>query len=346
MKTPQWKTIRRLRRIESRCNRRSVREGSKCREHDSLLVELEERVYAPIHLSLNNEHQSALASFLEHLRIAVSSGLKVVRLDFRRTEMVFSEGMLLFYSELQRLRDMYPRSVFACSPSKVDRVNQVLQHLGVFALLGYQSAVVPNRPDVITWRALSSAEYEAKAVGELIEMYASLKGERARHLFRSVTEAMGNAVRHAYMEPRKDGLKAPVKKKWWMFVREGSADMTVAICDLGIGIPRSLPIKHPAEFIQAAIAKVSSAVNAPTHRGKADANMIHAAMEINRTRTGVAGRGKGLRDLQRIVDEVPGGRLMIISNRGRLIYSNGVFSRYGYERSIKGTLVLWTIPLI
>jgi len=286
-----------------------------------------------------------MTAFLQDLRDAVSSGDKAVRLDFRKTGMVFSDGTLLFFSELSRLREMYPNAVFLCTPSKSDRVNQVLQHLGIFGLLSYKSSVIPKRADVVTWRTVSSKDFDPNVIGELIDKYASLVGSRGAHMFRSASEAMGNAVRHAYLEPRNDGLPEPAEKKWWMFVREDEDEMSVAICDLGIGIPRSLPLKHPREFIQLALATVSVALKMPTHRGKVDAHMIHAAMEINRTRTNVAGRGKGLTDLRRIVDEVKGGRLILISNRGRLVYSNGVYSKHGYERSIKGTLVLWTIPL-
>lgn len=308
--------------------------------------EFERCLKVPRQLTLKEDGQHVrMAVFLQELRGAVKAGDKAVRLDFRGTDMVYSDGTLLFYSELSRLRDMYPATVFLCTPSKSGRVNQVLQHLGIFALLSYRSSVIPQRSDVVTWRTASSKHFDSDVIGELIEAYPSLVGPRGGHLFRSASEAMGNAVRHAYLESREDGLPDPAEKKWWMFMREDENEMTVAICDLGIGIPRSLPIKYAEEVIQRAKARVAAAFGMPTRRGKVDAHMIHAAMEIDRTRTNVAGRGKGLTDLRRIVDEVKGGRLVLISNRGRLVYSNGVFSKHGFERSIKGTLVLWTIPL-
>ncbi|WP_155760575.1 hypothetical protein [Stenotrophomonas maltophilia] len=343
--------IRRLRRLEARRARALI---AQCRlaaletrraygleALDSVAVD---KLVAPQEFSLKSDDQHRrLVGFLQQLRVAVGSG-GTVQVDFRKTEMMFSDGTLLFFSELSRLKEMFPQVRLCCIPSKVNRVNQVLQHLRIFELFGYQSAVVPSRPDVVAWRTISSAVYDSDAVGKLIEKYGSLR-ERSWYLFRSATEAMGNAVRHAYLEDRRDGLPEPASKKWWMFVREAEGELTVALCDLGIGIPRSLPIKYPTELIHSALATVAGVLRASTRVGKVDANMILAAMEINRTRTGVAGRGKGLTDLRRIVDEVAGGSLVLISNRGRIIYSNGVFSKRGFERSIKGTLVHWTIPL-
>lgn len=350
-KTRQWKAIRRLRRLEARSARASnakrrlaIIESHRSRDHEELNSVAKDELVAPQKFSLKDDDQHRrLIDFLQRLRVAVGSG-GPVRVDFRKTEMMYSDGTLLFFSELSRLKEMFPQVHLSCIPSKINRVNQVLQHLGIFGLFGYESAVVPSRPDVVAWRTISSAVYDSDAVGELIEKYGSLK-DRSWYLFRSATEAMGNAVRHAYLEDRRDGLPEPTSKKWWMFVREAEGELTVALCDLGIGIPRSLPIKYPTELIHTALATVAGVLRASTRVGKVDANMILAAMEINRTRTGVAGRGKGLTDLRRIVDEVAGGSLVLISNRGRIIYSNGVFSKRGFERSIKGTLVHWTIPL-
>ncbi len=342
MKTRHWKTIRRLRRIESK-RRRYGRRIAK-RLHEYWLAD-EHRLSAPVTFGLFGSHQPFLVEFLANLRCMVGSGSKPVRIDFRKTEMMYTDGTLLFYSELHRLKDMFPSVPFSCTPSKSERVNQVLKHLGLFRLLGYESAVVPSRPDVISWRVVSSAGFDANAVGQLIEKYSSLKGANAGYLFRSATEAMYNAVRHAYLDRRRDGLPEPSKKEWWMFVQEGDEELTVAICDLGIGIPRSLPKRHLKESIEQAISHIPLVTRIRKSAGKADAEMIHAAMEINRTRTGKAGNGKGLNDLRRIVDEVPGGRMLLLSNRGALIYRNGLFERRGFESSIKGTLVLWNIPL-
>ncbi|CEG14941.1 conserved hypothetical protein [Xanthomonas citri pv. citri] len=341
----RWRLLLRTRRAEARRSRRRTvayrrRELSQRHvlpRHQGMVIVAPTEFIIESHL-----HHDRVAEFLSQLRAAAKSchaTNRTVVIDFRQTVQMVASATLLFFSELQRLRAIFPSLTFGCIPPKHPVVNEVLQHLQIFEMLGYKSSVVPSRPDVISWRTASSANVDGPQVGSLIETYKSLGSERAKHLFRGVSEAMGNAVNHAYIAPRNDGLPSPPAEKWWMFCRQDEGKLVVAVCDLGIGIPRSLPLLYPEEAFMRLLDFGTRG------RVRSDASMIEAAMQIRRTRTAKRGRGKGLGDTRRLVDEVRGGRLVILSNRGELQYRGGAYLRSNYEQSIKGTVVLWVVPL-
>lgn len=295
-------------------------------------------VEMPKQVALESAFHDELVSALQKMRRGVANGQPLC-LCFRSTELMVASGTLLLFSEINRLKAIDPSLIIRCVPPKSERVAQVLQHLGLFQLMNYKSAVVPSRADVVNWRKASSSKVDGERVGSVIGAYDSLQGTRAKQLFRGATEAMINAMNHAYQEPRNDGLGKPAEERWWLFCREREESFFVGVCDLGIGIPRSLPAKYPKEIVSAALNSLSGGVI------RNDAKLIQAAMEIERTRTDRRGRGKGLADLKRIVDEFPGGVLSIYSNRGKLTYDGMSSRRQNFERSIKGTVVLWEIPL-
>lgn len=338
-KTPRWKRLTRFRNIERKHAKRSARLSKEALREHILVPPDEIRLEAPQQFALESDSHNEVVDFLAKLRAAISSQRKTVSVDFRQTKEVIAGATLLFFSEMQRLKSMYPNAMLRCIPSKTDAVNQAFKHLKIFDMFGYTSAVVPSRPDVVNWRTASSSEIDGARVGTLIDTFSSLKGDMAKQIFRGATEAMLNSMNHAYLEDRKDGLPAPVDEKWWMFCRQEKDQIIVAVCDLGIGIPRSLPLKYTQEVLEQAMRVLSGG------KLQTDARMVQAAMELARTRTQRKGRGLGLHDLKRIVDEVPGGRLYIFSNKGLVSYRDGGFRRKNFTRSIKGTVVVWMIPL-
>lgn len=339
-KTRKWKLLRRLRRTEGRLARRRhrVRKKQGRARRVERVPSGEMRIRCPLVFALEGGNHDPLVIFLREIRQAAAAGGAAVCLDFRATRNMVSGGTLLFYAELSRLIDMYPVAIWRTIPSKDDTVNQVLEHLGIYAKLNYKSAVVPVRGDVTSWRTASASGVDGDLVGKIVQSYASYKPS-AKYIFRGAAEAMINVVNHAYTDSRGDGLPRPPEEKWWMFCRQDDKNLAVAVCDLGIGIPRSLPTKYPSEILAAAINVMSRG------RKSSDARMIEAAMEIQRTSTDKRGRGKGLSDLKRIVDEVPAGQLYLFSNKGLVKYQGGAYQRTNYEMSIKGTVVLWMIPL-
>ena len=294
-------------------------------------------VVAPQALQLEAESHDVLVQFLRRLRAAFRDS-RAICVDLRNLKRVVAGGTLLFYSEIHRLVALYPGRDLRCLPPRDNTVAQVFKHLKLFELFGHRSNVVPNRHDVVNWRFATSETIDGQMVGSTLAAYDSLQGEKSKLLYRGATEAMNNVVDHAYIDDRRDGLPTPSKKNWWLFCREDDQHTLVAVCDLGIGIPKSLPRVYPAEIVRALLEKVSGG------KVPADSAMIQAAMQLSRTRTDVRGRGKGLPDARAIVDAVPGGRLYIFSNKGMLLYSNGEYVAHDYKLSIKGTVVLWMVP--
>lgn len=342
-KSSHWKQLGHLRALERKRRRIAARRARRVRrtrlnamKDVSLLAE--HRVHAPATIALEGHNHDSTVDFLSKLRSAFAASDKVVCVDFRATSLMVSAGTLLFYSELQRLRYMYPEVPVRCFPSKDGTVNQVLEHLGIFKVLGFDSGVVPSRPDVVSWRKASSSDIDGDKVGELLLKYKSLTSKASSSLFRGAGEAMFN-VRHAYLESRRDGLPDVDLKKWWMFCRESEETMLVAVCDLGIGIPRSLPLKYPEEHISALLSKFRGGAHSN------DAKMIRAAMEIERSSTNLKGRGKGLKDFLKVVESTLGSRLYIFSNKGLVTYDGSDLKTETFLRSIRGTLVIWVVPI-
>lgn len=297
-------------------------------------------VRAPRYMYLHGrDSHEAHTAFLSYLRKSFQkSGITTV-IDLDRVERLMPAGTLLFFAELSRLKTIYPHKSFKFIRSKNDTVNQVLEHLKVYSLANYVSGAVPEREDVVTWRAATSTITDGRPAGELIETYESLSRAEIRHIFRGVSEAATNAVEHAYVDRREDGINWSDESRWWMFCRESESRLYVAVCDLGIGIPRSLPRTYSEEVVSLLLKTLSLGSIDD------DAAMIRAAMEVARTRTEKDERGKGLGDMKQVVDSLPNSRLHIFSNRGMVSYENGHFSSRLYKNSILGTMVVWIIPI-
>jgi len=116
-------------------------------------------------------------------------------------------------------------------------------------------------------------------------------------------------------------------------------DLTITFCDLGVGIPRTLPKLYPMEMVRAVLSLLPGVK--PN-----DGDMIRAGMELGRSATKERHRGKGLNDLRKFIDFAKAGELYVFSNRGRYRYAAGsVESVENYDKSIGGTLLKWTVPM-
>ena len=126
-----------------------------------------------------------------------------------------------------------------------------------------------------------------------------------------------------------------------MFTQERDGHLTVAVCDLGIGIPRSLPLNWSQGVLAQIFAKLPIG-------GSPDVNAVRVALEVGQTRTGKAHRGKGLPEIWRAVRGNPEAGILIHSNRARLAWDGKANKEHEAEfaDSISGTLVMWTVKTI
>lgn len=303
---------------------------------------IRERIIAPKVFALEtDENRILLTDFLSKLRRAfVREGIHAVTIDFTHTIHFISTGTLLFYAELTRLKEITRGKVgIRYKPPLNERAHEVLRQIGIPKICG-QLVLKKRRyyEDVIHWRVAHGFNVDNSICAPAIEEH---EGQLAKPLidglFRGLGEAMTNTVHHAYIGIREDGLKySPIQNDWWMFSQAKGGFLSVVLCDLGIGIPNTLPIKKPNLFKQILA----------LGRDKSDAACIATAIEGGDTRTRRRERGKGLGNIVKVISGLKDGIVMIQSNRGSYYLENGLEPRsIDYKANIMATVISWKVPL-
>ena len=285
----------------------------------------------------SKDNRRSLLHFLDRLRETVVLRKHAVRIDFGSTQKMFADGTLLLYAELSRINRLKGSVVVRCSPPRNNKVAQVLKQVGIFDLVGYRRKIETTDDDVIHWRSAKGREVIGEKFDEVLGHYdGHITEALSQKLYLGFTEAMTNCHHHAYIGMRPDGLNvAHEPKEWWMFSQEKDGVLTVVFCDLGIGIPGTLPIRNPSVWQR--ITK--------TFGSQLDAHAIQEAIGESRTRTGLHHRGKGLKQLVDVIAKVNGGQVNIFSNRGRFTLKSGSESISQFKDNIYGTLITWQVPI-
>lgn len=298
------------------------------------------RLIAPEKFSLENPNfRSKLLKFLEIVRTLILVEKRSFLIDFTQTDKLVAGGALLFYAELSRSLALAESSVIVrCKPPRNAKVAQALKQVGVLSLLKCNKKIVPSFRDVIHWKYATGHHVDGTKYENILGAYdGKVADALLDSLFRGISEAMTNCHHHAYLMPRKDGLGVVnVSKTWWMFSQEKDGFLSVVFCDLGVGIPETLPIQKPGIWQQVlTLGKAGS-----------DSETIKYAIEDAVTRTGKNYRGKGLKQLLDAVEEHKSGALRIFSNFGCYTYHDEKVRLRDYADSIMGTLISWRIPII
>jgi len=262
---------------------------------------------------------------------------RTLLIDFSRTTRFISGGTLLFYAELTRLIDYRNgRVAVRCTAPANDRASQVLEQIGIFALCHHKSGCQPTREDVVHWRIARGHLVDNTICAPVIEAFEEqISAPLVDDILGGLAEAMANAVHHAYDDLRDDGMNFPDIKDWWMFSQAKDGYLSVVFCDLGVGIPATLPVKRPWLIRQ------MESLGLPVN----DADCIKEAINEGRSQTGMAGRGHGLGNIIDVVENVPKGVAVVLSNRGRYDSRSGRTTSGNYSDSIRGTLIYWRVPL-
>lgn len=294
------------------------------------------------------ENRRALMTFLANIReIAVIRG-KRVTIDFSRTKRMVACGTLLFLAEVSRIAALTGhRRRVTCRRVADEKVGQVLHQIGFFDAIGRKSEIQPTADDVVYWRACSGIGAEGQKASALVdELAGRLPPSLSSPMYTGLVEAMTNCAQHAYRSPREDGLGSTCRREWWMFAQEREGRLSVLICDLGMGIPASLPLTHEPGLVRETLANLGRKLGIAF----SDSDLIEAAVELGRSRTRESHRGKGLRDILDVIANAGEGTLQVSSNRGRYTYrlENGETSikTQEYKRSVLGTLIQWQVPVL
>ena len=300
-----------------------------------------------ISIATESDRQNLL-QFIADVR-ALGAEPRPCRLDFRATRRIMADGMILLRAELcEMLRSAPLKHHLRCIPPHNIRAKEVLYQAGIFDLLGQEVAIRPRHPDVVHWRSAHGDRAEGEKSEQVL---GSFEGQIARELmsglFVSISEAMTNTAQHAYIPPadnsdpvirehcRPDAEKG---RGWWMFSQEKDQQLYVVFCDLGIGIPGSLPNTKPRVFRRLLQLGV----------GNRDSKYIEFAVQDSTSRTGKHYRGKGLGQIAKdLLQYDSKSEIVIFSNRGCCQYRKNQQEpvSYDYKQSIQGTVICWRTRL-
>lgn len=291
------------------------------------------------------KNYSETVEFIKNLKSYALGLRRPVRLVFSELKEISPEALLLLLAELYRCRMIFGKHKITGTYPINKNIERIMEASGFFELLD----VIQRNPartkkypleyiKFITGNKLIATapmELRDALLGNVVSMGILAK----KRLYRAITEAMINVGQHAY--PKNQRKKYKIRNEWWMsgHVNLNSNKLVIIFCDLGVGIPTTLPKIHGLE-------KIVSALSLLPGIKPNDAEMIKAGMEIGRTSTGLAGRGKGLNDLRKFVDDTGGGELNIFSRKGHYQYLvDSPEILYNHRYSIGGTLIKWSVPI-
>ncbi len=278
--------------------------------------------------------------------------------NFTRIQNISTAAALVFATEFYRLKETLPKSSNRTELGLVDFHNWSKQTIGTLYHLGFldlleieldNNEVTENCDDsrrILQFK--TGNNFETTSIVVLRESLAKLttKLDTAEEIklgiYDGLCEAMANTKDHAYQDAEKHLNKFPVLKgQWWMTgsVTNCGSEIEVVFFDQGISIPRHLT-KNTSEKIRALFNNIIDS------QVKNDAMMIKAAMEISRTETRESNRGKGLAQIQKLIELSHKGKLRILSKKGEYIYSyekgkKPKVETNNLEGDIGGTLIHW-----
>jgi hypothetical protein len=349
LKRPTVELFERQERIANyRARDRVQRRGRKRIPWSHRYVAPGERLRAPVKFDVVRGSGIEVVKFLRAMAATVLNLRSPVTLDFRFTETFYPAATVLLYAEVDRIVAMsdLAKPITVVDP-RLRRPREVLKQIGIHEITGDRCDVIPEREDVVYWKATKGVDQSGEKLAMLEVVAERVNRAHARQLelsgaWRGVSEAVGNSVEHAYKLPRADGFRGLADTRWWMFTQLRDEVFTMAVCDLGCGYRATIAQTLP----EIALAKMSTMVGWSNR----DSMAIHTAMEYGRSGTRQSERGKGSRDAISVLQRHGAGDLLILSNTGWVRYT--YLGGKEVERAegalgidIRGTIVWWKLPL-
>ncbi|CAG0970235.1 hypothetical protein ANRL3_01451 [Anaerolineae bacterium] len=295
------------------------------------------RIFSPkVFDIVSGASRQDLLRFISEIESTLTSGRKV-RICFGATDLLHPGGTLYFVATIDILVDKYPNMIESSYP-RDDVVEQLFQHIGLLQQFGKSSRKEIIAENVINWHYASGTDATTSVFCSLLVQHQeSIGGEIMRsELYDCMSEAVINTRKHAYPKQRDSNMS-----RWWMFSQVKDGKLTVAICDLGIGIPTSL-LEKPE--LMDYIHQLRYSLKPIKLHGK----LIEIALTSNRTSTSLSYRGKGLPQMLDFIRQGSAGGFRVQSGHG--IYKYHAEQQLALSETnkypIKGTLVEWEIPLI
>lgn len=277
----------------------------------------------------------------------------VVCICFRNSGAITAGACALLLATVDKLKSQYPETKYKViypptvpyiqnGNNGISVVSSVLSQVGFFKLIGVASPKYKKLNHVDCWQVTSGESVESAVLGEMLQSLPKevvSKGE----LYRPALEAMCNSVEHGYDDKFCNDTKKTYKK-WWSLSAVVDGHLVVIVCDLGVGIPYTLPRTQSSSMI-------TRLGNRLERTFTKDSDYIQASLFVKKTRTAKEFRGKGGQDLRAIVECTPNSTLQVLSNRGTYTFKTSSDTAKTQERcfdndvSIKGTVTGWSIKL-
>lgn len=327
---------------------------------------------APIELTLGRSNWNKTIEFIKSVRDKIDNPrisitqkringfrfpIKLVNYyyDFTTIQKVSVTAALILTSEYDRARILRQYNPNAIDIDKWDRhVAWQLNAIGFLQLAGVdrqqESTVDIYGTRLLRMRRGGTADGDiiANYLGELgIDIYSEdVKGAT---LYEALIEAVTNSVQHAYR--RKDLCLPETVPYWWIAAslshEEGKRHLIVVIYDQGASIPATIGDWSKADQLLSAIRRSLPLGEEPTlGNPRYDGDTIRLAIEIGRTSTNEAYRGKGLNQIVNALDLCESGTVNIFSRKGAFSLTKGEEARcQTREAALIGTLIKWDLIL-
>ena len=296
-----------------------------------------ERLKAPAEFNIfDNKARVSTLRFIANIHNLIRDGRRKLLLDFTCTAVFASGGTLLFLAEITRLRHLHKNLILKGLCPRNGKAAQVMKQTGLAKVLCMRVEAKVKDHDVVNWKYATGQGALGQKCDVILGPYDGVVAEAlSDNLYRGLTEAMTNVHHHAYIMGRGDGYALDdTYRPWWMFSQEKDGCLNVVFCDLGCGIPATLPIKQAKWWSYAKRFGITD-----------EGRLIQGAVRNSQSRTRKLHRGKGLRQIADTISLEPMGRVHIYSNSGLYTLKGGQESAYDYRSSIMGTVIQWRMPL-
>ncbi|MGA6301004.1 hypothetical protein [Enterobacter ludwigii] len=314
------------------------------------------KIIAPACIDLSKpKHHALLVKFVDDIKKyakkGVSNRVAQVLLCFRETKIITASGGLWLLANLESLRTVYPYVKYTVTRPPATRlhdndknrypvVDAVMNWIGIYTALGFEKREMRELPMVNCWEVARGSQVASKQVGELLEKVTEKIGHNLQPLYRPLVEAMSNSVEHAY---RADLYpNAQPHTKWWCFAAIMNNRLLTLVCDLGLGISKTIPKTQSKKFFVNIIEYIGHSLNT-------DSDFIRASLQLKKSATKLDYRGKGGPDLQSLIAKIPNAKLAIHSNKGTYTYTNRGKVKpeawFDNRFSISGTIVECSLEL-
>jgi hypothetical protein len=314
-------------------------------------------ISAPNQLSFSKNSADTLG-FLERLKVGTLLEPKVKRrgklvkkpifVDLSPIKQISVPAAVVLAAELHRWvllsggRNLRARNLKRWDP----RVRTMMGTLGALELLGINSTgeyQYDHKSQVVLMPLESGLKSDGPAVDRLQQWVSRLSKifEPKPYVFDGLTEAILNAIDHAYMPSEGETRFPYAGHRWWATcsVDPVKSSFRFFVYDQGIGIPATIGAqpnwREPVALMMSKLGLHTS-----------DASIIEGAFEVGRTRTKLEERGKGLRQMHDIIVKAGVGTMRILSGHGDILLNKGgVIVKSNHSSHIGGTMIEWSIPI-